>query len=119
MAVDDDVDRARFSGGYGTAAIFLVLEDLDRSGLLSAGHTDGGAVLRRPVVRDGSGFCGYAGAVARRRPIGAEPVLNRFSSLFACRILPQRLHQSNAPAAYQTHSVGPAARSDEDRDHKH
>lgn len=85
MAVDDDVDRTRFAGGYGTAAIFVVLEDLDRSGLLSAGHTDGGAVLRRPGVRNGSGFCGYAGAAARRRPIGAEPVLNGLSSLFVWR----------------------------------
>lgn len=44
VAVDDD--RARFSARYAAraAALFVgpVLEDLDRSGLLSAGHADHG-----------------------------------------------------------------------------
>lgn len=52
MAVDDD-DRARFAVRHAVgAALFLVLEDLDRSGLLSAGHADcgDGAALVRTVA---------------------------------------------------------------------
>lgn len=53
-----DNDRARFCvRDAAAAALFLgpVLEDLDRSGLLSAGHADDGdgALLRRGVDRNG------------------------------------------------------------------
>lgn len=52
MPVDED--RARFAAARGrdvAGAIFLVVEDLDRSGLLSAGHADDG---------DGAAGCSLA-----------------------------------------------------------
>lgn len=69
MSVDDD-DRARFAMRDTVSTLVLVLEDLDRSGLLSAGHADCG---------DG------AAALARRRRVyvrAGRPAPQLFSGLF-------------------------------------
>lgn len=56
VPVDENRGRARFSARYAAAALFLgpvVVEDLDRSRLLSAGHADDGDGA---VWRDGINF---------------------------------------------------------------